>query len=146
MKLKKFQKIIFFIIISGCLLASVYSWITYRTATFTSLDVHNQKVDLKPLGEDWSKVCVLGPYSTNETAIGVTGLNINIEGRSGIRENDSIALLITLNEQGDYALFEVSRRPSDFTRLSGACWPRGVEFFIAPEDQPFVLHPQQSLE
>ena len=107
----------------------------------TALNVIDQKVDLTPLGENWSSLCILGPYSTNETALNVTGLNVDIEGRSEIGTNDGIALLITLDERGEYRLFEVPRRPSDFTSLSRECWPRGIDFRTTAEGHPFVLRP-----
>ena len=141
MKLRKIQKTIFFAIVSMCMLASAFLFFSYKMNASTPLHVNDWKVDLAPLGEDWSNLCILGPYSTNETALSVTGLNLDIESRSDIATNDGIALLINLNDQGGYKLFEVPRRPSDFSNLSGECWPRGVEFFIAKEGHPFVLHP-----
>ena len=74
----------------------------------------------------------------------VTGLKINVESRSQIVSSDSIALLIALNDEMDFTLFEVRRRPSDFTKLHGSCWPKEAEFYVAPSGHPFVLLPDEA--
>ena len=88
MKLIQFQRAIFFIILLCCGIASVAVFVINKMNASTALNVIDQKVDLTPLGENWSSLCILGPYSTNETALNVTGLNVDIDGRSEIGTND----------------------------------------------------------
>jgi hypothetical protein len=54
-----------------CMLASAFLFFSYKMNASTPLHVNDWKVDLAPLGEDWSNLCILGPYSTNEPALSV---------------------------------------------------------------------------
>lgn len=109
----------------------------------TQLAVIDQRVDLAPLGQGWETMCILGPYSNNDIARQVSGRDIDVDTRSRIRLNDSIALLMTLHGATEANLYEVRRRPSDFSKLHGTCWPFGTEFRVAAEGHPYVLSPDR---
>jgi hypothetical protein len=106
-----------------------------------SLNVHTGKVDLTPLGGDWKTVCIIGPYATNEMAKDLTGHAVDIVTQSEISSSDGIALLITIDAKDRTTLFDVSRKNSDFTSLSGTCWPKVTEFRVPTVGWPVVFNP-----
>lgn len=99
-------------------------------------------VDLsQALPGEWTKVCILGPYSTNGRAREVLGADVNIQTRSSVYHSDSYALLVTMQGTRVEALYDVYRTPSDFTRMSGECFKRDdALFFVADEGHPFAKH------
>lgn len=106
-----------------------------------SLNVHTGKVDLTPLGGDWETVCIIGPYAANEMAKDLTGHAVDIVTQSEISSSDGIALLITIDAKDRTTLFDVSRKNSDFTSLSGTCWPKVTEFRVPTVGWPVVFNP-----
>lgn len=121
--------------------SSTYGYFGVYRAQSVKLPVRESNVDLSRLGDDWQTVCVIGPYSYNETVKELTGIEIDIERRSRISLHDSIALLVTLDGNGRYRLFEVPRRPADFTRLRGTCWPNDTLFSVETDGHTYVRHP-----
>lgn len=81
----------------------------------------------------WNEVCVLPPYTTNETAYEILGSYHDVESRSGIYASDWITLLVTLDNGGVVGLFEVERNEIDLTPLGGNCYPRDEsDISVAP--------------
>lgn len=92
---------------------------------------------------EWTRVCVIGPYADNEHAREILGTNVNIQTRSSVYHSDSFALLVTMMGDSVTALYDVYRKPSDFTKLAGECFARDDTMFFVPDTgHPFV---EQSL-
>ena len=72
----------------------------------------------------WDEVCVLSPYTNNEIAREVIGTYHDVESESDIWSDDSIALLVTLEQGKVVGLFEVGRGEVDIAPLGGNCYPR----------------------
>ena len=99
-------------------------------------------VDLsKALPGEWTRVCILGPYSTNGHARDVLGADVNIQTRSSVYHSDSYSLLVTMRGNREDALYDVYRTPSDFSRLDGECFKRDdALFLVEDEGHPFATH------
>ena len=118
------------IVLFGSIAALSYWYFSIYRAQEVRLPAADGRVDLSPLGDDWVTLCVIGAYETNGTARALTGLDIDIENRSRSVKYETMALLVTIDDQGRHRLFDVPRHPSDFVKLSSTCWPHGTEFFI----------------
>ncbi len=130
--------------LSILILSCLYSCSGNVGATKLTVLAYDGRVDLATLLPGrWDRVCVIGPYSTNEHAQEVVGASINIRG-SDIHTSDNIALLVTLIGDVVSGLYDVSRRPVDFTELAGMCFSRVSAKFIVPDSgHPFAAHDQE---
>lgn len=72
----------------------------------------------------WERVCVIGPYATNQTAEQILGFKWNVQSRSSIGGNDGINLLVFLKDQEVLAFTEHRRDKGDFLKLQPKCLPR----------------------
>lgn len=90
---------------------------------------------------NWTRACILGPYSTNSDAREILGTDVNIQTRSSIYHSDSYALIVTMADGAVTGLYDVYRTPSDFTRLHGECFKRDdALFLVADTGHPFAAH------
>ncbi len=78
----------------------------------------------------WSRVCVLGPYSTNTVARQALGFDWDAESRTNIERDDGIALLLFVEGDDVVAYTEHPRSDGDFTNLSGQCFTRNAAWFV----------------
>jgi hypothetical protein len=94
---------------------------------------------------DWDRVCVLGPYSDNAAAKRVLGFDWNVEGRTPIRRNDGIAVLLFVRGNEVTEHIEHPRNLGDFVPNSRKCIARAdARFYQASEtkDRPAGLYPK----
>lgn len=77
----------------------------------------------------WEKVCILGPYATSNHAYDTLGFAWPVEMESIISTNDSIALLLFVNNQEITDFVEHPRRDGDFANLSRQCFSRDQAIF-----------------
>jgi hypothetical protein len=94
---------------------------------------------------DWDRVCVLGPYSSNDTAKRTLGFAWDVEGRTPIRRNDGIAVLLFVHGKQVSEHVEHPRNLGDFAHLSGKCIPRAQARFYQASDSergPAGLYPK----
>ena len=93
----------------------------------------------------WDRVCVLGPYSDNAAAKRVLGFDWNVEGRTPIRRNDGIAVLLFVRGNEVTEHVEHPRNLGDFVPNSRKCIARAdARFYQAREtkDKPAGLYPK----
>ena len=69
----------------------------------------------------WERVCVLGPYTTNEAAEQVLGFKWDVQSKSSIGSSDGINLLVFLKNQEVSAYTEHRRDKGDFLELKPRC-------------------------
>jgi hypothetical protein len=93
----------------------------------------------------WERVCVLGPHSGNAAVKSLLGFDWDAEGRTAIRDNDGIALLLFVQGKQVSAFAENPRNLGDFAPLSGKCFARAhARFQQAHESngRPAGLYPR----
>ena len=78
----------------------------------------------------WDKVCVLGPYSSNNTAKQTLGFAWNAEALSSIQTNEGISLLLFVQGQHVVTSVEHPRQQGDFSALTTQCFARDKAQFI----------------
>jgi hypothetical protein len=94
-------------------------------------------VDLRKAYEDpWDRVCMLGPYSSNAVARKTLGFDWDAEGKTAIRRNDGIVLLLFVHSRQVVAHAEHPRNLGDFVNLSGQCFPRDRARFDQRRESP----------
>lgn len=82
-------------------------------------------VDLSLVGPpEWTRVCIVGPYTTNDGAEKQLGFKWDVDQHSGIGLDDSITLLVFVRESEVLAYTEHPRSEGDFLKLSARCFPR----------------------
>lgn len=82
-------------------------------------------IDMTQVGPSvWERLCVLGPYSTNETAEQALGFKWDVEGKSEVVTNDGINLLLFVKGQEVLAYSEHRRDKGDFLKLEPRCLTR----------------------
>ena len=82
-------------------------------------------IDLAVVGPaSWDRVCVLGPYTTNETAEKVLGFKWNAESKTSIAASDAVNVLVFVQNQQVVAYTEYPRNKGDFSKLQPHCLPR----------------------
>ncbi len=78
----------------------------------------------------WEKVCVLGPYSTNETAKKTLAFAWDVKNKTSITTNEGISLLLFLQENKVVAYVEYPRNRGDFSNLTAQCFPKEKSQFV----------------
>lgn len=77
----------------------------------------------------WTKVCILGPYSTAANVKAMLGFDWKLEAHSRVGLDDTVVLLVFANEQFVVAATDYPRRSPDFTPLAGKCYARAAAVF-----------------
>lgn len=79
-------------------------------------------IDLSVVGPaSWDRVCVLGPYTTNQHAEKVLGFKWDAESKTSIAGSDGITVLVFIQNQQVVAFTEHPRNKGDFTKLQPRC-------------------------
>jgi hypothetical protein len=94
---------------------------------------------------EWDRVCILGPYSDNAAAKQTLGFDWDVEGRTPIRRNDGIAVLLFVRGNQVTAHVEHPRNLGDFVPNSRKCIARAdARFYQAREtkDRSPGLYPK----
>jgi len=69
----------------------------------------------------YEKVCILGPYTTNESAEQALGFYWDVQKETEISTNDAINLIAFIKENKVISYVEHSRAKGDFWKLSRKC-------------------------
>jgi hypothetical protein len=70
---------------------------------------------------NWNRICVFGPYSTEEDAAKVLGYFSATLEQSRVESDDSVSALVFTNDKGTLAVIDVPRSTLDFAPLSQTC-------------------------
>jgi hypothetical protein len=73
---------------------------------------------------DWDRVCVLGPYSGNETAQIVLGFAWDAEAKTSIALDDGINVLVFTSGKSVVAYSQHPRNKGDFASIASTCSSR----------------------
>jgi len=91
---------------------------------------NQSRVDLsQEIQGNWTRVCVIGPYSDNEQASRIVGFAIDVERPSDIERSDAIVLIAVIDAEQSASLLRVERNIADFAALSGECFRRTQAVF-----------------
>ncbi|WP_283788540.1 hypothetical protein QNI23_001070 [Bermanella sp. WJH001] len=97
-----------------------------------TLSVENAHVDLAQQVEgDWDSVCILTPYTTDENAAKVTGLNITDVKGTGIENSDSFQVLVFLKNQALHRKYRVSMENARFELTAPWCFDKEQSYLVA---------------
>ena len=110
--------------LTGCGSDRVSEAIGEQVHTGTVIDLRSVEAG------EWDRVCVLGPYSNDQTAKEALGFGWPVESRSSIQESDGISLLLFARGQHVVRSAEHPRDQGDFSALSGRCFPREEAQFV----------------
>ena len=101
------------------------------SALARTVDSNSATVDLATVGPpNWERVCILGPYSSNERAQQILGFKWDAHGKSSIASNDGINLLVFVRGQKVVGFAEHPRNKGDFLKLSSTCLSRSNAVLI----------------
>lgn len=93
-------------------------------------------VDLRVLRvPDWQRMCVIGPYATNETIERRLGFKWDGTGKSSIGSNDGIYVLTFIKGNEVVAYTEHPRNKGDFLEFSPPCLQREDAVLIKAVDE-----------
>lgn len=88
-------------------------------------DSGRSTIDLSLVGPaSWNRVCVIGPYATDESAERVLGIKWDVHRHSSIGASDTIYLLVFIRDDKVVAFTEHPRNAGDFVNLSPRCLER----------------------
>lgn len=97
----------------------------------------------KPLGplnlalvgpSSWERVCILGPYTTNEHAEKVLGFKWDATGKTSIGDNEGISVLVFAQARQVIAYTEYPRNKGDFSKMAPRCLSRNQATLIQSRD------------
>lgn len=82
-------------------------------------------IDLSVVGPaSWERVCILSPYTTNQTAEQILGFRWDAESKTSIAGSDGINVLVFVQNQQVVAYAEHPRNKGDLSKLQPRCLPR----------------------
>lgn len=101
-------------------------------AIYSELKANNfENIDLSKLGgDDWTKVCFLGPY--NEMSEKTLGFNWQVSEHTDVLKSDGHNVIVFATESEVIEYVVHSRGRGDFSQLSGECFSRNNSNFIQP--------------
>ena len=96
-----------------------------RDALTDQLESSVETITLADIGpSDWERLCVLAPYSTNESAIAQLGFDWDAEGYTGIEQRDDVYILIFADQENVISHVEMPRQPRELLNSSISRWER----------------------
>ena len=96
---------------------------------------NSDPIDLRQIGpESWERLCIIGPYASNDTAEKIIGFKWNVNDLSSIGSNDSINLVVFIKNNQVVALTEHPRNKGDFSNLNPSCLTRDTAIFKRETD------------
>lgn len=108
----------------GCNCPQISNTIAEQVSAANAVDFHTF------VPGNWDRFCVLGPYSTGETARDTLGFSWPIGSRSSVKSNDGISLLLFVREQQVVHSVDHPRNKGDFAKLSGRCFTSEQAQFV----------------
>lgn len=123
------------LIVASCILVAAVGC-TARDSTSSAIakqftESKGSSINLTAAGPGaWEKVCVLGPYSNNDTVEQTLGFKWDAETKTSIQTNESISLLLFVQEKRIVSYVEHPRNNGDFSNLTMQCFPREKAQFI----------------
>ena len=114
------------------LLAGCNSTATQTRDTLTDqLESSVETIDLADIGSsDWERLCVLAPYSTNESAIAQFGFDWDAEGETGIEQRDDVYIIVFADQENVLSHIEMPRHPRELINSSISCLERSDSTII----------------
>jgi hypothetical protein len=114
-----------------------YFYFNQNRKTINALEKHFESIgdeltaqDLD-IGKDWSRICFLKPYSTEEEAAKVLGYYAATMERTQTKYSDSYVALVFLSPEYTLDVLDISRGKLDFIDLASQC--------IAKENFPLKI-------
>ena len=108
-------------LLAGCNHAATQT----RDALTDQLESSVKTITLADIGpSDWERLCVLAPYSTNESAIAQLGFDWDAEGETGIERRDDVYILVFADQENVLSHVEMPRQPRELLNSSISCWER----------------------
>ena len=99
----------------------------------------SETIDLSQVGSSsWSRLCVLTPYSTNETAENVLGFEWDAESRTSIQNSDSITVLAFASDDEVETYVAYPRGKGDFAGGESACLARDRAQFVRKQNDGWL--------
>jgi hypothetical protein len=93
--------------------------------------VDSGAVDLTRLGSrDWTRMCILKPYTNAAEAEKVLGFKWNSEEHTSIAANDGIAVVVLATSNAVLSFTEYGRGKGDFAATQPGCVPRSQAIVI----------------
>ena len=98
-----------------------------------------ETIDLATVGsDDWSNLCVIQPYSDNETVSRALGFDWNAEDKTSVRYSDSTVLLLFATDREVVDYVEYPRYDGDFARQEPPCLDRERAEFTKIDKEGWV--------
>ena len=111
-------------LLAGCNHAATQT----RDALTDQLESSVKTITLADIGpSDWERLCVLAPYSTNESTIAQLGFDWNAEGETGIEQRDDIYVLVFADQENVLSHVEMPRQPRELLNSSISCLARSED-------------------
>ena len=108
-------------LLAGCNSAAIQT----RDALTDQLESSVEKIDLADIGpSDWERLCVLAPYSTNESAITQLGFDWDAEGETGIEQRDDVYIVVFADQENVISHVEMPRQSREMLNSSISCLER----------------------
>lgn len=93
-------------------------------------------ISFKNIGPaEWDRVCFLHPYSNNARAAEVLGFPWNAEGKTSIRTNDGINVIVFVKGDAVVDYVEHPRNQGDFASVDPRCIVRDQSVIIRNGDK-----------
>ena len=99
-------------------------------------DTTTATVDLSRVGpSDWTRVCVLPPYTDNKAAEAILGFPWDAEGNTWIEGSDGHNVLVFIKNAEVIAYTEHRRDEGDFSKLRPHCLKRDESILVRKKDE-----------
>jgi hypothetical protein len=93
----------------------------------------------------WDRVCVFGPYSTDQDAFQTLGFSWSLTDNSAVWQSDGVSLLVFARGNEVVAAVDHPRRNGDFSTVADRCFsPEQAQFVrvAEPKEGPPGLAPR----
>ena len=106
---------------------------TRRASAIESELARTQRVDLaRVMPGVWDRVCILGPYSTDQDAAVLVGAPWSLRDNSSAWASDGVSALVFVRGNTVVSSLDISRAKGDFSALSDKCFAHSGARFVRP--------------
>ncbi|EKV00927.1 hypothetical protein Lepto7375DRAFT_3065 [Leptolyngbya sp. PCC 7375] len=103
----------------GCRMGGLFP----QRSLVADLQANDRELSLASIGPNtWDHMCVLAPYTTNNTAQSTLGFPWDVEVRTGIEKRDDIYVLVFVNEDQVAMYLKMPRHEGDLLHSETLCF------------------------
>ena len=130
MSFRNFLPIILLCTLFGCRMGATLA----QRSLVADLEASDGELNLASIGpQNWDRMCVLTPYTSNQDAESTLGFPWDADGRTGIERRDDIYVVVFINDDQVSMYLEMPRHEAELLHAETPCFEFSDEIIYRNE-------------